>query len=607
MPMPPMPPREQFTIPTEMNGEVIDKIYAKQRKPVSFEEFLALPDDRKFSHCPYTLDSRTYEAAPGIICHQDVAVTMRDGVTLYADVFLPAAAGEDHKVPAILAWSNYGKRPNEFRKPEDVAYTPGVPAGAISPLAKFEAADPAYWCPNDYAVINIDIRGIGFSGGYNEQFGRQDGEDGYDFIEWCAEQPWCNGRVAMAGSSALAISQWHIAAQQPPHLACIAPWEGMSDMYRESLYEGGIPCIQFTNFATAGSCGINGIDDQGAMALRYPLMNAYWENKIPDFSKIEVPAYLCAGWNHFHLRGTANAWQKMSSPQKWIRFHREFEWPDFYDHRNVAELKLFFDRYCKDIRNGWEATPRVRICVQDRFDQDWEERRAEEEFPIARTRYERLYLDAATMGMASEPVATAAKVAYEGNAGEADFDYTFAEDTELTGYPKLRLWVEADGHDDMDLFVTVKKLSKDGVEQPVTIFGGTAPHPGGWGKMRVSHRELDPELSTDFQPVQAHRRELKLAAGEIVPVDIEINPLSRIWHAGETLRVQVAGRYIRDPHWIEPLIWETDNVGNHVIHTGGKYESYLQIPVVPPKYDDSTVFVVDPAKHPGHPIFSNLG
>ena len=291
--------REQFIVEKEMNGEVIEKIYAKELIPTPIEEFEKLPDEEKMLHKPYAFNQRTYEVMPGVICEQDVAVEMRDGAKLYCDIFRPA--DDTVKVPAILAWSNYGKRPNEFRPDELKAYTPGVPAGSISNSAKFEAADPEYWVPNGYAVINVDIRGIGYSDGYHDQFGEQDGQDGYDFIEWTAAQPWCNGKVTMAGSSALAISQWHIAAQQPPHLACIAPWEGMSDMYRESLYEGGIPCIQFTNFATAGACGLNGIDDQGAMAEKYPLMNGYWEDKIPDFSKITVPAYVTAGWNHFHL------------------------------------------------------------------------------------------------------------------------------------------------------------------------------------------------------------------------------------------------------------------------------------------------------------------
>lgn len=67
--------------------------------------------------------------------------------------------------------------------------------------------------------------------------------------------------------------------------------------------------------------------------------------------------------------------------------------------------------------------------------------------------------------------------------------------------------------------------------------------------------------------------------------------------------MQVAGRYIRDPHWIEPLKWETDNRGEHVIYTGGPYDSFLQIPVIPPKYDASLVFEVDESVHPTHPIF----
>ena len=131
--------REQFTITTEMDGEVIDKLYAKELIPTPIEEFEKLPEDQKKLHKPYPFEQRTYEAAPGILCDQDVAVPMRDGVILYADVFRPADSAV--KVPAILAWSNYGKRPNEYRPDELKAYTPGVPAGSISDSANFEAAD----------------------------------------------------------------------------------------------------------------------------------------------------------------------------------------------------------------------------------------------------------------------------------------------------------------------------------------------------------------------------------------------------------------------------------------------------------------------------------
>ena len=149
---------------------------------------------------------------------------------------------------------------------------------------------------------------------------------------------------------------------------------------------------------------------------------------------------------------------------------------------------------------------------------------------------------------------------------------------------KLRMYVEARGHDDMDLFVTVKKLSTKGEELPILLFGSER-HPGSWGKLRVSARHLDEEKSTEYQPVHTHDRVEKLKKGEIVPVDIEIWPISRIWHKGQKLRLHIAGRYIRD-EWFEPLVWFPDNKGDHVIHTGGKYESYLLVPEIPPRYED---------------------
>ncbi len=85
------------------------------------------------------------------------------------------SAGE---APAIPAWSNYGKRPNEYRTGEDVGLAPGVLENEIPPTVKFEGPDPSYWCRNGYALININIRGVGYSDGYHDQFGIQDGKDG---------------------------------------------------------------------------------------------------------------------------------------------------------------------------------------------------------------------------------------------------------------------------------------------------------------------------------------------------------------------------------------------------------------------------------------------
>ncbi|MDK2808423.1 MAG: uncharacterized protein PWP24_1158 [Clostridiales bacterium] len=572
---------EFFTEKEVFQGEEIEAIYRVARKPVDNqgEVDLSNSDDPMArmgqGFCP-AFNQRTYEAAPGIICDQDVEVVMRDGVKIYCDIFRPANTTE--KIPVIVSWSWFGKRPGDGMSEWQIM---GVPPHTVSKLAKFESPDPAYWCYQGYAVANVDVRGAGHSEGNVHMFTHQDREDGYDFVEWIAKRDWCNGKVGMSGNSGVAMHQWGIAAEQPPHLACIAPWECTTDLYRESLFEGGIPALSFNDFIAAQVTGSGGVDDQVAMARKYPFMNGYWEDKIPDFSKVRIPVYQTAGFSHFHLMGSVKAFRKCKSRRKWMRMHRDFEWPDTYMPENLEDLKRFYDRYLKEIHTGWEMTPKVRIDIMDAYDCDYQVRRAENAFPLERTEYKKYYLDAAKMTMQDAPVAIESSVSYDANTEEAVFDMEFTEDTELTGYMFLRLFVEADGYDDMDLFVNIQKADANGSWLPWNTLD--EPHPGAWGKMRVSMRELDEKLSTKFNPVLKCKREQKLAKGEIVPVDIAIVPSARIWHKGQKLRIQVAGRYIREG-WFEPLSWDTDNHGNHIIHTGGQYESFLQVPVIPPKY-----------------------
>jgi predicted acyl esterase len=523
------------------------------------------------------LNQRTY-VEDGIRVDQDVPVKLRDGVAIYLDIYRPDGPEGVANLPAIVGWCFFGKRPGDSPKTWQVF---GVPPDTVSRMARFEGPDPAYWCKQGYAVVNVDTRGAGHSEGNLVVWGEQDGRDGYDVVEWLAEQVWCNGRVGFFGNSGLAMCQWWIAAEQPPHLACVAPWEGTADLYREFLTENGIPCPGFVNFVMGNQSGPNYIEDFVAMLEEYPTWNGYWESKVPKFEKIKIPAYVTGAWSHLHLRGAVTGFRKIRSPRKWLRIHRDFEWPDTYAWWNQEDLKRFFDRYLKGIRNGWELTPRIRFEVMDGYDYDFQVNRPEKEFPLARTEYKKLYLDASQKALSTDAVATVSKASYDANEGLATFDIRFEEDVELTGFLKAHLWVEADGHDEMDLFLTVQKLDEKGEFLPTLVLG--EEHPGAWGRLRVSHRALDPDQSTDYQPVQSHRVEERLKPGEIVPVEVPFYPLSRIWHKGQQLRLQIAGRYFREG-WFEPFSWDTDNKGNHVIHTGGQYDSYLQIPVVPPKY-----------------------
>ena len=87
-------------------------------------------------------------------------------------------------------------------------------------------------------------------------WGSVDSADGYEVIEWAAQREWSNGKVGLYGTSWFAISQWFIAATQPPHLAAIAPWGAhLYDQYRYEFYRGGIPNWFFNMYITSGMTG----------------------------------------------------------------------------------------------------------------------------------------------------------------------------------------------------------------------------------------------------------------------------------------------------------------------------------------------------------------
>lgn len=152
-----------------------------------------------------------------------------------------------------MAWSPYGKGQGTSPSVMGVFATVGLDNELVSGLEKFEGPDPAYWCARGYAILNPDIRGVVDSDGDSVLWDRQDGRDCYDLVEWLAEQERCSGKVGMSGTSYLAASQWFTAAAQPPNLAAINPWEGVSDVYRDLVMRGGMPDTGFAAVLQHGS------------------------------------------------------------------------------------------------------------------------------------------------------------------------------------------------------------------------------------------------------------------------------------------------------------------------------------------------------------------
>jgi predicted acyl esterase len=130
----------------------------------------------------------------------------------------------------------------------------------------------------------------------------------------------------------------------------------------------------------------------------------------------------------------------------------------------------------------------------------------------------------------------------------------------------------------MDLFAFVQKLDTNGNFVPALVLG--ARNFGATGRLRVSHRQLDPARSTPAEPYLTHRVEELLSSGQVVPVEIAIWPTGMLWHAGEQLCLIIAGYNLAPEPFpgIEPP--KLRNKGEHIIHTGGKYDSHLLVPVI---------------------------
>ena len=259
------------------------------------------------------------------IFDRDVAIVVRDQKSLYADVFRPESS-EEEGVPAILPWSPYGKTGSGPQSYDFMApYRAGIALDRTSGYEKFEAPDPAEWAERGYAVVNIDARGAGHSEGVIAHWGNQEAEDIWDVIDWLSRQPWCNGAVAMAGNSWLAISQINFASRMHhPALKAIAPWESYTDLYRHFVARGGRPHISgFHNMIKGGFAGPEGAEDVHRMLEKRPMYDEYWEAKrIPVENIDNIPMYVVASYSSMlHTYGSLQTFRLAKTKQKWLRVH----------------------------------------------------------------------------------------------------------------------------------------------------------------------------------------------------------------------------------------------------------------------------------------------
>lgn len=246
-------------------------------------------------------------------------VPMRDGTTLYADVYRPSGGGRS---PVLLQRIPYGKHKPRYRS---------------------MYLDPIRAVHRGYTVVIQDVRGRHVSQGAFYPY-RHEPQDGYDTVEWCAAQPWCDGNVGMFGISYHGATQWLAAMEQPVALKAIVPGVTSDTYYDSWTYLGGVFQLYWISQWVAGfvldNLGRRADDAPQAIAalrqwlrnpqamaqhlpltempalrgladyyydwLDHPTYDSYWQALSPRqrFHDMAVPALNIGGWFDGFVRGT---------------------------------------------------------------------------------------------------------------------------------------------------------------------------------------------------------------------------------------------------------------------------------------------------------------
>jgi hypothetical protein len=293
-----------------------------------------------------------------------------------------------------------------------------------------------------------------------------------------------------------------------------------------------------------------------------------------------VPVLVCASFsdNNLHSRGSFRGFERVSSAEKFAYTHRGGKWATFYSPGARAAQFRFFDRYLRGHDTG--APPRVRLEVRESRDVVAAVRE-EDSWPLARTEWTPLYLTAS--GLAATPPSVAGHICFGMRSRGACWDWTVPADTEITGPMALRLWVEARGADDVDLFPGVEKWrGRNHVPFEGSYGFGRDRVTTGW--LKASLRSLDEQASQPFDPVPAFNRREPLAPGQVVQADIALGPSATLFRAGQTLRLVVSGRWLwpRNPLTGRfPAAYQKSPSGRCTLRWGPHQRARLLIPAIP--------------------------
>ena len=488
---------------------------------------------------------------------------------------------QEGKYPVILSYGPYAKGlafqegyPDQWQRMAE--QHPDVTEGSTNKYQNWEVVDPEKWVPDGYVCVRVDSRGCGRSPGYVDHFSPRETRDFYLCIEWAGTQPWSNGKVGLSGNLLLrhqSVACGFPAASSPGGhdslgRGCrLVPRHDLSrrdplHLLRQTGLRSRCMTVQhglgkrgYVNPNTGElASGPETLSDEelarnrtdlGAAIKAHPLDDRYHRERSPVWSKITVPLLSSANWGGqgLHPRGNFEGLYRSASKQKWLEVHGLEHWTEFYTRYGVTLQKRFFDHFLKGIDNDWKNQPRVQLQVRkiDGFVQ-----RSENEWPLARTRWTRFYLNPSDRSLSPKSIDAEGRIEYEALGDGITFmSPPLEEETEITGPLAAKLFISS-STTDADLFLVFRVFAPDGNE--VVFQGALDPHtPIAQGWLRASHRKLDPALSTDVPALSSPRCRGASTPGKMYELDVEIWPTCIVVPAGYRIALTVRGKDYEHP------------------------------------------------------------
>jgi hypothetical protein len=551
------------------------------------------------------------EPTHGIRHDLNVAVPVRDGIDLMADVHRPDAEG---RFPALIAASPYPRQIQDL----------GAPMGFI------EAGNTPFWVSRGYVHVIANVRGTGGSGGEFGFFDANERRDMHDLVEWAAAQPWCDGNVGMIGISYFAMTQLEAAVERPPHLKAIFPVAVTSDLFEAASHHGLVSSSFITPFLSMmgltaarsdefwrsiplqiarkvlnlgplhrkfgtmnGEAAVTMMHEMLKLPhdprpwdqlwldvfVNHPVRDAWWDERdlTPLLKDIDIPVYLGCDWENvpLHLPSTFVTWKALSqNPNVQMGMLDQFglTWPweslhhealAWYDHwlkgRDTGILDGERVRYALPGSEGWHTSPswpppathrELALRADGSLDTD-------EGAPGAR---DYMVLGSGTGRVKASELDPPSTLTWTSEALAADLD--------VVGEIEVRLVASATAADTAWIAM-LRDVAPDGATTDVTA---------GW--LRASLREVDEAASVPGAPVLPCRTATAVPVGADVEYRIPLVPNARRFAAGHRVQLALASDD-QDPDTPAIMNFRHAGVGTSTRNTV-RSSSRLLLPVLAP-------------------------